>query len=304
MSQTTAETPTINKLNRSSYPEKKVKLYDDLQNLARSYNVIALSKMTKVRSAQLMSIRKKFRNDIKILTIKNKVAQRSFEKIFDDVKGLEFLNHELEGQCALMFTNISPFKLNLTFEKNKIFLAAKGGDIAPNELVIPEGNTGINPGPVLSEFKESKVPTKIEQGTIWVSKDTVVAKPGDVISQKLAALLSKLNIKPIEAGIAVNFAISEGLEFKEKDLKIVIEEYVQEIVRSFQEALALSVEAAYFSKETMPLILIKAKQHAVSLSSESGYISPDTAELVISKANSIATSLSQQLDSKGYKVNS
>lgn len=304
MSQTTAEAPTINKLNRSSYPEKKVKLYDDLQNLAKSYNVIALSKMTKVRSAQLMSIRKKFRNDIKILTIKNKVAQRSFEKIFDDVKGLEFLNHELEGQCALMFTNISPFKLNLTFDKNKIFLAAKGGDIAPNELVIPAGNTGINPGPVLSEFKESKVPTRIDQGTIWVSKDTVVAKPGDVISQKLAALLSKLNIKPIEAGIAVNFAISEGLEFKEKDLKIVIEEYIQDLVRSYQEALALSVEAAYFSKETMPLILIKAKQHAVSLSSESGYISPDTAELVISKANSIATSLSQQLDSKGYKVNS
>jgi large subunit ribosomal protein L10 len=304
MSQTTAETPTINKLNRSSYPEKKVKLYDDLQDLARSYNVIALSKMTKVRSAQLMSIRKKFRNDIKILTIKNKVAQRSFEKIFDDVKGLEFLNHELEGQCALMFTNISPFKLNLTFDKNKIFLPAKGGDIAPNELVIPAGNTGINPGPVLSEFKESKVPTKIDQGTIWVSKDTVVAKPGDVISQKLAALLSKLNIKPIEAGIAVNFAISEGLEFKEKDLKIVIEEYVQDLVRSYQEALALSVEAAYFSKETIPLILAKAKQHALSLSSESGYISPDTVELVISRANSIATILSQQLDSKGYKVNS
>jgi large subunit ribosomal protein L10 len=304
MSQTTAEAPTINKLNRSSYPEKKVKLYDDLQDLAKSYNVIALSKMTKVRSAQLMSIRKKFRNEIKILTIKNKVAQRSFEKIFDDVKGLEFLNHELEGQCALMFTNISPFKLNLTFDKNKIFLAAKGGDIAPNELVIPAGNTGINPGPVLSEFKESKVPTKIDQGTIWVSKDTVVAKPGDVISQKLAALLSKLNIKPIEAGIAVNFAISEGLEFKEKDLKIVIQEYVQDLVRSYQEALALSVEAGYFSKETMPLILIRAKQHAISLSSESGYISPDTAELVISKASSIATSLSQQLDSKGYKVNS
>ena len=132
--------------------------------------------MTKVRSAQLMAIRKKFRNEIKIITIKNKVAQRSFEKIFNDVKGLEFLNKELEGQCALMFTNLSPFKLNLTFDKNKIFLAAKGGDIAPNELVVPAGNTGINPGPVLSEFKESKVPTKIDQGTIWVSKDTIVAK--------------------------------------------------------------------------------------------------------------------------------
>lgn len=301
MSQTTTTTTTVKKGNRTSYPEKKIKLYETLQTLAKSYNVIALSKMTKVRSAQLMSIRKKFRNEIKIITIKNKVAQRSFEKIFNDVKGLESLNKELEGQCALMFTNINPFKLNLTFDKNKIFLAAKGGDVAPNDLVIPAGNTGINPGPVLSEFKESKVPTKIDQGTIWVSKDTVVAKTGDSISQKLAALLSKLDIKPIEAGIAINYAIAEGLEFKEKDLKIILQDYIQEIVKSYQEALTLSVEAVYFNKESLPLILLKAKQQAISLSTESGYLSPDTTELVIAKANSIADNLSRQLESKGYK---
>lgn len=301
MSQTVAiETPTPKKHERSSFPEKKTKLYHDLQELAKSYNVIALSRMTKVRSAQLMAIRKKFKNEIKILTIKNKVAQRAFEKIFSDVKGLEFLNKELEGQCALMFTNLSPFKLNLTFDKNKIFLAAKGGDIAPNELVIPAGNTGINPGPVLSEFKESHVPTKIDQGTIWVSKDTVVAKSGDVISQKLAALMSKLNIKPIEAGVAVNFAISEGLEFKEKDLKIVITDYLNDIVKSYQEALSLSVEAVYISKESLPWLLIKAKQQATSLSTESGYLSEETTALVLSKANAVATHLAKQLNSKGF----
>jgi large subunit ribosomal protein L10 len=293
---------TIKKVKRSSYPQKKVELYDNLQRLAKSYNVIALCRMTKVRSAQLMSIRKKFRNEIKIITIKNKVAQRSFEKIFNDVDGLEFLNKELEGQCALMFTNLNPFKLNLTFDKNKIFLPAKGGDIAPNELVVPAGNTGINPGPVLSEFKESKVPTKIDQGTIWVTKDTVVAKTGDVISQKLAALLSKLDIKPIEAGIAVNYAVSEGLEFKEKDLKINLEEHIQEIIKSFQNALSLAVEAVYLNKESLPFILSKAKQHAISLSVESAYLSPDTTELVISKAGLMAESLSRLLVSKGYKT--
>ncbi len=301
MSQTIAATNSSHG-NRQSYPEKKTNLYKNLQRLAKSYNVIALSKMTKVRSAQLMAIRKKFRDEIEIITIKNKVAQRSFEKIFNDVKGLEFLNKELEGQCALMFTNLNPFKLNLTFDKNKIFLAAKGGDIAPNQLVIPAGNTGINPGPVLSEFKEAKVPTKIDQGTIWVSKDTVVAKEGDVISQKLAALLSKLNIKPIEAGIAVNYAIAEGLQFQEKDLKIVIEDYLQEIIKSHQEALSLSVEAVYLNKESLPLILSKAKQHAISLSIESGYLTSETTELVLAKASAIASSLSSQLDAKGYKT--
>lgn len=297
-----SQTVVTNKLNRTSYPERKVELYNTLQELAKSYNVIALSRMTKVRSAQLMAIRKKFKNEIKILTIKNKVAQRAFEKIFGDVKGLELLNKELEGQCALMFTNISPFKMNLTFDKNKILMAAKGGDIAPNELLIPAGNTGINPGPVLSEFKESNVPTRIDQGTIWVSKDTVVAKPGDVISQKLAALLSKLDVKPIEAGISVNYAISEGLEYREKDLKIVIQDYVDEIVKSFQEALSLSVEAVYFTKESVPLLLMKAKQHGISLSTESGYLTPETVNLVLSKANAVAGNLAQQLGSKGFST--
>lgn len=71
---------TIKKGERTSYPEKKLQLYDNLQKLAKSYNVIALSKMTKVRSAQLMSIRKKFRSEIKIITIKNKVVRDPLKK--------------------------------------------------------------------------------------------------------------------------------------------------------------------------------------------------------------------------------
>jgi large subunit ribosomal protein L10 len=64
--------------DRKSYPKKKRMMYDELQELPKSYDVIALSKMTKVRATQLMMIRKKLRNDLKILIIKNKVAQRAF----------------------------------------------------------------------------------------------------------------------------------------------------------------------------------------------------------------------------------
>ena len=186
-----------NKTNRTHYPRRKQNLYQQMQELPKSYSVIALSSMTKVRAAQLMKIRKKFHNDIKIKIIKNRVVQKSFEKI-NGIVGLDQLSSKLEGQCALMFTNISPFKLNLVFDQNKVYLAAKGGDVTKMDITIPSGNTGISPGPVLSEFKEVNVPTKIDQGTIWVSKDTRVAKAGDVITQKTAALLSKLNIKPIE----------------------------------------------------------------------------------------------------------
>lgn len=284
---------------RKHYPKKKRLMYDELQRIPAEYNVIALSKMSKVRAAQLMMIRKKFRNDIKIKIVKNKVAIRAFEKV-KGVAGIENLSKQLEDQCALIFTNINPFKLNLIFAQNKVFLPAKGGDIATKEIFVPSGNTGITPGPVLSEFKTANVPTKIDQGTIWVSKDTLVAKPGDVISTPLASLLSKLNVKPIEAGISVNFAIAEGLQFKEQDLKLDLEGYKEELARSFAQALALATEAGYMTPETVTPLLIKAHQEAISLAAEAGYVTSETAGFVLPRAQMQAQAIANKAKERGY----
>jgi len=284
---------------RKHYPKKKRLMYEELQRIPTQYNVIALSKMSKVRAAQLMMIRKKFRNEVQIKIIKNKVAIRAFEKV-KDVAGIENLSHQLEDQCALIFTNINPFKLNLIFAQNKVFLPAKGGDIAPKEIFVPAGNTGITPGPVLSEFKAANVATKIDQGTIWVSKDTLVAKRGDAISMPLASLLSKLNVKPIEAGISVNFAIAEGLQFQEQDLKLNPEEYKEELARSFAQALALATEVGYMTPETVTPLLVKAHQQAISLAAEAGYVTPETAGFVLPRAEAQAQALANRAKEKGY----
>jgi len=284
---------------RKHYPKKKRLMYEELQRIPTQYNVIALSKMSKVRAAQLMMIRKKFRNEVQIKIIKNKVAIRAFEKV-KDVAGIENLSHQLEDQCALIFTNINPFKLNLIFAQNKVFLPAKGGDIAPKEIFVPAGNTGITPGPVLSEFKAANVATKIDQGTIWVSKDTLVAKRGDAISMPLASLLSKLNVKPIEAGISVNFAIAEGLQFQEQDLKLNPEEYKEELARSFAQALALATEVGYVTPETVTPLLVKAHQQAISLAAEAGYVTPETAGFVLPRAEAQAQALANRAKEKGY----
>jgi large subunit ribosomal protein L10 len=284
---------------RKHYPKKKRIMYEELQRIPTEYNVIALSKMSKVRAAQLMMIRKKFRNDINIKIVKNKVAIRAFEKV-KDVAGIENLRDQLEGQCALIFTNINPFKLNLILAQNKVFLPAKGGDIATKEIFVPSGNTGITPGPVLSEFKTANVPTKIDQGTIWVNKDTLVAKPGDVISMPLASLLSKLNVKPVEAGISVNFAIAEGLQFKEQDLRLNLDEYKEELARSFAQALALATEAGYMTPETVTPLLVKAHQQAISLATEAGYLTSETAGFVLPRAQMQAQAIANKAKEKGY----
>ena len=284
---------------RKNYPKKKRLLYQELQELPGTYDVIALSKMSKVRATQLMTIRKKFRNEIKIRVIKNRVAQRAFEKL-SNLPGLDSLSKELEGQCALLFTHISPFKLNLIFDKNKVFLPAKGGDIATKDIIIPAGNTGISPGPVLSEFKEANVSTKIDQGTIWVGKDTVVVRSGSIIAQKLASLMGKLNIKPIEAGISVSLAIADGLVLKENDLKINLAEYREELTRSFHEAVSLAIETSYPTVETITRLLVRAYQNATALATDSGYLSPDSVQFVLVRANANGQIIANQARKSGY----
>ena len=286
----------------TNFPKKKRLMYDGLQELVKDYPVVALSKITKVRATQLMMIRKKFRHNIKILVIKNKVAQRAFEKV-NDVQGLAKLGKVLEGQCALMFTDISPFKLNLILNQNKVFLPAKAGDIATKDIIIPSGNTGLSPGPVLSEFKEASVPTKIEQGNIWVTRDTIAAKTGTIIPQKLASLLSKLNIKPIEAGIAINSAITEGLFFDEQDLKIDLLEYSNELKSSFLSAIAVSLKAAYPTAETAKLLISEAQSGATALAAGIGYLSADTWRFTLMAAQVKAKTLANLATRSGYSPN-
>lgn len=277
-------------------------MYQQLQKLPKEFEVIALSKMTKVRATQLMTIRKKFRDEIKIAVIKNKVAKKAFEKV-KEIQGIGNLSEQLEGQSALMFTNINPFKLNSILSQNKVLLQAKGGDVANKEIIIPAGNTGITPGPVLSEFKEANVATKIDQGSIWVSKDTTVARSGQIISQKLASLMSKLNIKPIEAGISITFAISDGLIFNESELGIDLKEYKNELIRSFKEAIALATVSSYVTEDTVGPLITRAHQHAVALSRESRYLSRENLEnTLLPEAEGKARLLSTTLASRGYKV--
>lgn len=284
---------------RKSYPKKKRLMYQEMMKFPKEYRALAISNLNKVRASQLMQLRKKFRGDIKLRAVKNKVVLRAFEKIGDVPRLPEFSNR-LEGQCLLLFTNTNPFRLNLLFDKSKIFLPAKGGDTAPTEIIVYAGNTGITPGPVLSEFKEANVPTKIDQGGIWVVKDTRVARPGDQISQKLASLLSKLGVKPIEAGISVTCALADGLLFTEQDLRIDLDTFVKDVAKGAFDGLNLAIVCGYLTPETVGPLILQAGHEALNLSVSVGYITDETVKSILSSAHAQSLSVSNILKDKGY----
>jgi large subunit ribosomal protein L10 len=279
--------------NRTKYPQKKMQMYQQLQELPGKYKVIALVRMEKVRSSQLLPLRKKFKGDVEIVSIKDKVAQKSLATL--KIPGLEKLAEKLVGQCVLMFTNMSPIRLNILLGKNKIMMAARGGDKASIDVVIKAGNTGITPGPILTDFKEAGVSTKIDQGTVWITKDSTAAKKGDTISAKLATLLSKLDVKAVEAGIVLNSALEEKIVYNQDELTVDLEKYRAAFAQAHQEALSLSIEIGYVTKENVNIILSRAAQQARSLAVESGFLTEDTKESTIQRAHGQAKSLSEKL---------
>ncbi len=278
--------------NRTQYPKRKAQMYQQLQELPKKYKVLALVKMDKVRSTQILPLRKALKDDVEFFNIKDKVAQKALENL--DIPGIKDMAAELTGQCMFMFTNMSPFKLNVLLAKNKIMMAARGGDIASVDVVVPAKNTGIAPGPMLTEFKEAGIPTKIDQGTIWIAKDTTPVKKGEAINEKLAALLGKLDIKPVEAGITLYTALEEGFKYAEQEMIIDVEKIKDEFAQAHQEAVSLSIEAAYVTPENISQILSKAAQAARSVSVESGFMTDETKEQILQKAHGQAQSLSGQ----------
>ncbi len=285
------------KENRTKFPKKKEQMYEQLEELPKKYDVLALIRMEKVRSSQILPLRKKLEEEVKFFNIKNKIAKKTLDKV--DVPGIKKMIDHMKGQCMFLFTNMSPFKLNVILGKNTILLPARGGDIASMDVVIPAKNTGIAPGPMLTEFKEVGIPTKIDQGTIWITKETTAVKKGEPISEALAALLGKLDIKPIEAGVALNAALENGIQYSEDELVIDVEKVREEIVTSHKEAVSLSVESGYVTDENVKQILAKASQYANSLSLESGYVTDETTEQILQKAKAQAQSLAQK--TKDYK---
>ena len=272
--------------NRTTYPKKKVQMYQQLQELPKKYNVLALVRMEKVRGSQLLPLRKKLQGEVEIVSIKDKVAKLAFAAA--GITGIDKLSEKVTGQCVFMFTNMSPFKLNVLLGKNKVMLFARGGDVASMDVVIPPKNTGIAPGPMLTDFKENNIPTKIDQGTIWIMKETIPVKKGEPISEKLAGLLTKLDIKAIEAGIVLNAALEDGLVYQEQEMIIDVEKFRNDLAQAHQEAVSLSIEAAYITADNIEQILAKAAQSARSVSTEAGYLTEDTKEQILQKAHSQA----------------
>ena len=273
----------------------KKEIFDDLIELLNKYSVIAVADLQKVRSSQIQEIRKKLRGKAELVVAKNTILRKAAEKAAGQKEKVNQFADSLTGSKVLIFTQMNPFELIIFLNKNKVRVPAKGGDVATSDIMIPGGNTGLQPGPVISEFNEAKVQTRIEGGSIFVAKDTVVVTKGDVIPVKTASLLSKLGMKPMEAGLSLSYAYDNGLLFGPTDLAFDLDKMRADITSAARLAFGVAVEANIMLPETAPMIISKAYRQAVAVSVEAGFFTKETTNLIIQKAYANMNALSSAI---------
>ncbi len=273
----------------------KKEIFDDLLKLLKKYSVVAVADLQKVRSSQIQEIRKKLRGKADLIVAKNTILRKACEKIASEKKDISKFADSLTGSRVLIFTQMDPFELIIFLSKNKVRVPAKGGDIATSDITIPAGNTGLQPGPVISEFNEAKVQTRIEGGSIFVAKDTVVVRKGDNVPTKTASLLSKLGMKPMEAGLSLSYAYDNGSVLGPNELDFDLDQMKSDFSSAARLAFTVAVEANIMLPETAPVIISKAYRQAVAISVDAGFFTKQTADLIIQKAYANMNALSSAI---------
>ncbi len=279
--------------------KEKTSEIEEIKDLLKEYKSIGIASLQKVRATQLQEFKKNLAGKVYMRVLKNTLTKFAIEDIRrDDLKKLE---EYLEGSNLFLFTNLNPFKLALLLERGKVKTTAKSGDIAAMNVVIPAGNTGQPPGPIIGQLNAVGLPTRIESGSVWVSKDTLVVRKGEAISERLAAVLSKLGIKAVEAGLSMRAILDEGLMISGNQLKIDVEEARKSFEQSHREAFALSLSIAYPTPENMVMLLKTAHQKAFALSLNAAMPTKETIADLVKKAHTEMLSLNNAVEKAAPK---
>ena len=244
--------------------EQKTSEVEEIKEILNEYKSIGIASLQKVRAAQLQELKKNLAGKVCMRVLKNTLIKIAIENI--GTTELKKLEQYLEGSNVYLFTDLNPFKLALLLEKGKVKTTAKSGDIAAMDVAIPAGNTGQPPGPIISQLNAVGLPTRIESGSVWVSKDTLVVRKGEVINERLAAVLSKLGIKAVEAGLSMTAVYDEGLMITGNQLKLDVDGTKKSVEQNHGAAFALSLSIAYPTSENIQALLQTAHQKAFTLS--------------------------------------
>jgi large subunit ribosomal protein L10 len=279
-------------------PEWKREEVDEIVSFIEAYDSVGVVDITGIPSRQLQEMRSDLYGTAALRVSRNTLLVRALETVADeqDAEELTDLTAEVSGQVGLIGTNDNPFGLYQQLEASKTSAPINAGEVAPNDIVVPEGDTGVDPGPFVGELQSVGANARIDEGSIKVMEDSTVLEAGNEVSADLANVLGELGIEPKEVGLDLRSVFADGVLFEPEDLELDTESYREDVAAAASRAQNLALNANVLTASTLPSLLSQATGEAKSLGLQAGIEDPDVMPDLIGKADSQVRALAAQID--------
>jgi large subunit ribosomal protein L10 len=265
---------------RPAIAKKKAQVAEFTKEFSASKNIVVLD-LRKLPDRLLQSMRKKLREDgTRIRMAKSTVLKRALE----GAKKPKELIDLFDKPAAVVFTAMSPYELNKFFRGNTMDVAAKPGQVAPEDIVVPAGETQLPPGPALSELKAAGINAQIRGPKISVVKDSTVVKAGEEITLVKAKALQTLGFKPFKVNANILLAYDGEYVYSPDLLDISAESLAPEFTSSLQDAFNMSVNASYPSGNNIELLVTEAFMQGMNAGINGEIYSPQSIEQLLARS--------------------
>ncbi|KAK2634662.1 hypothetical protein Ddye_029454 [Dipteronia dyeriana] len=256
--------------------EKKVAYDSKLCQLLDEYSQILIVAADNVGSNQLQNIRKGLRGDSVVLMGKNTMMKRTVRIHSDKTGNTAFLNllPLLQGNVGLIFTKGDLKEVSEEVAKYKVGAPARVGLVAPIDVVVPPGNTGLDPSQT-SFFQVLNIPTKINKGTVEIITPVELIKKGDKVGSSEAALLAKLGIRPFSYGLVVQSVYDNGSVFSPEVLDLTEDDLVEKFAAGVSMVTSLALAISYPTLAAAPHMFINAYKNVLALALATEYSFPE-----------------------------
>lgn len=258
---------------------------------------IAVIDVAGVPASNMIDMRNTLRDRMSITMAKKSLMRIAWLEAGRSAEELEALLEDAEQPCVVHSKAMNAFEIFIELEKTRQGRPAKEGDRAPFDIVVEEGPTEFDPGPIVGEFNAVGIPAKINRGKVAIQRTTTVVKEGEEISADLGIMLSKLKINPIEIGLILTGVIENGFMFPASDLDLDTDGFRNDIINATSGAFNLACNMRWFSSTTTPSLISRASSEAMAVAIEASIVNDATASFLLSQARSRALSLAGQLDS-------
>jgi large subunit ribosomal protein L10 len=280
--------------------EEKRRVIEEAKKLLSSYRTLLLIDNSNLPANYITILRKHLASIAEVKLFKNSLLRLAIKEL--GMRNADELAKYLQGTNIAVFVNANPFEAKMFLDKIKIMWRAKPGDKVEHEIVVSPMKTDVKPGPMMSLFSKLKVPIQVRDGVIWIAKEAVIARPGDVVTPELATLFDKLGVEPKVLKPRIKVAYEGGVIIPGDSLTLDLEMYRKEFAEALSNAIAIASELAIPEPFVLKTSLLKAHTKALTLAVEAGVLTKETSTLVLMATVSKAHTLALMLASKSPEI--